>query len=71
MRNWTVNKALSNKKPFSFLIRLGPALWLCSCGDPSAQVKGCANDLKLPEEFLTPGALVYPAWLLVATSGLL
>lgn len=71
MRNWTVNKALSNKNPFSFLIRLGPALWLCSCSDPSAQVKGCANGLRLPEEFLVPGALVYPAWLLIATSGLL
>lgn len=71
MRNWTVNKALSNKNPFSFLIRLGAALWLCSCSNPSAQVKGCANGLRLPEEFLIPGALVYPAWLLIAAPGLL
>jgi len=37
MRNWTVNAALSDQKPFSSLTHLGPALWLCSSNDPSAQ----------------------------------
>lgn len=30
MRNWTANSTFRNKKPFSSLIPLSPALWLCS-----------------------------------------
>lgn len=71
MRNCTANSTSSNKKPFRFLIYLGPALWLCSRNDLPAQVEGCANDFRLQEKFLLPRALIYPAVLLIGTSGLL
>lgn len=47
MRKWTVNSTSSNKKPFSSLIYLSPALWLCSGNDPPPQVRGCANEFRL------------------------
>lgn len=72
MKNWTVNSTFSNKKPFSPSAGcLGHALWLCSSNDPPAEVKDCANDFRLQEKFLIPRALIYPAWLLIAASGLL
>lgn len=70
MRNCTTNSTCSNKKPFSCLINLNPALWLRSSNDPPAQVKACANDFRLQEKFLIPRVLIYPAWLLIGTCGL-